>query len=446
MKILRLIPGFACLLALMCCMMSCGKKEQSSNAQGALAPATDAVMTSLEEYLSKQLLVCAEGEVCPNYITKIVVFDSHKNPRTCTGFLVSDDTVATSTSCLPQLLRLKDQDCSTEVTFFFPKTNNLPAQRVGCSKVLQVSELGNKDAPLWRDDVAFLKLEKSITTRRTLAFHREGIENHREYTFWGIDQIDDKTGIIRRQDCEGIHGSWINPLASKLTSPNMIFAGCVLKNGNTGSPILDARGRVRGMVSEMMDPKLREELESTGFLTQKLKPMFHATNFSCAPTIFDAAVEDERECTKVIDQGELSRARRDMLNERNDFFESKRKQLEERISSENRFMNFTVTLVADGDIKRAVITPRCFKDVQGWIYVINTSRGNYTFEVSFPEVGMRRTMDAEGRLGAIETDHGKLNYFIQFSAKQLRNSGHSDVYFWNNNSSQTFKGITDTCL
>src|SRR5687768_1738012 len=153
MNSLKLLPNFICLVTMAFVLVGCGKKANNSKAQSSVKePRTDTVEgNDTEAYLAKQKVFCEEGEACPNYIAKIVVFDNNKTPRICTGFLVKENIVATSTSCLPDLLRLKDQDCSTDVTLFFPETNISAMERVACKRVLQVSDLTSSDAGLWRD-------------------------------------------------------------------------------------------------------------------------------------------------------------------------------------------------------------------------------------------------------------------------------------------------------
>lgn len=410
--------------------MSCGKKAQNPKEQSpGQHRSEEPVVTDIEEVLSKQLIICEEGEVCPNYIVKILTFEK-KVARVCTGFLVDENTVATSASCLPQVMRLKDQDCSNDVTFFLPQTNSRPTERLACSKVLMVSVLNGSETVLWRDDVAFLQLKQPAVLRRSLVINREGLENQKEFMMWAVEQqVDGKTAFIRRKNCEALHGSYVNPLSSKHSSPNMLFAGCELKDGNIGAPILDARGRVRAVVSQKMDDTLRAYLKGSNLLTSDLKQMLHASNFSCAPSIFDSQVDDPAECTKVIDKQVLEKLRRDQMT-RDDGYEEKRAALESKVSGESKFLNFNVKLVSEGDFKRAEIFPKCFKNVSKWIHTLNTSRGNYAYETSFPQTAFKRTMDSRGKIGMSDVDNGKFDFVLQFSTKDLKKTGRSAIHFW----------------
>jgi hypothetical protein len=440
MKRLILVP----LIFLFVC---CGKKSSDSTVAPttSVTPQTSTQLSDFEEVLSGQELKCESADGCPNYIAKIVTFEN-KVPRYCTGFLVSNRILATSASCLPQLLRLRDQDCRSDLGVFFPVSGILPAERVGCTKVLMASQLTGKDVSLWREDVAFLELAKEMPSRGLLIINRAGFENQKKYDLWSIKQVDDKLAFVRKQNCEVVQNSYINPLASKNTSPNMTFADCELLKEATGSPIIDVLGRVQGVASVEMDQGLRKYIEGTGLLTSALKSFFHATNFSCAPTVFDSTVEDERECSKEVDSTALERLREDMMISPS-MYEEQRIKLEERVSSDSKYFNFKVHLVSQGDFKQAVVTPKCFKNVSGWINSLNTSRGNFIFTMGFPQTGFKPTLNAYAQIGSQQVDSGVQNMFVQFSARQLKASRTSNVYVWKaGTEATTYSGIKENCL
>lgn len=78
-----------------------------------------------------------------------------------------------------------------------------------------------------------------------------------------------------------------------------------------------------------------------------------------------------------------------------------------------------------------VVTPKCFKNVSKWINSLDTSRGNYSFQLSLPKKGLKRTINSRGIFGAQEVDKGMQDVFIQFSAKQLKKNQKSFIYMWN---------------
>lgn len=423
-------------------LIGCGKKAENKNASTPERERPE--ITEIEEFLSKQDVNCESNQACPNYISKIVVIHGDKY-KYCTGFLTEDDVVATSSSCLPNLLRLNGQDCSKDVFFFFPKTWNRPAERVGCEKVSLISQLPGQDPILWRDDVAFLRLSKEVKYRRQAKIIREGINNHRQYTSWMIDQQDDYSAIIKKVTCEGVHNNYINPLVSNEASPNMLFADCPVTVGGTGAPVIDNRGKVRAMLSGPMDPKLRTYLESTGLLTNGLKQMSYATNFACAPTNRNNDMLDDRECLKDLTYSKVDRARSEMLSTNMLFGDLKRK-FEESLKNVSKYVNFGVKLIPKGDLQETEIYPKCFKPLTNWLDSLNNTRNIYVHDVALPKRSFRRAIDHYGRVQGLTIDGEERETFVQFSLKNLRSFQKSSILMWSRSQDvETYQSISEEC-
>lgn len=425
-------------------LIGCGKKPETREV--ARPEITRPPQSEIESNLQKHSVSCEGNQACPNYISKIVVVYGNSF-KYCTGFLTDQNTVATSSSCLPALLRLNGQDCSKDIYFFFPRTANRPAERVGCSKVSLVSPIEGQDPILWRDDVAFLELSTPIAHRRQAQIIRDGIQNTRQYSAWMIDQQDDFSAIVKKVTCEGVHNNYVNPLVLNESSPNMMLADCPLTRGGTGAPIVDSRGRVRAMTSRDMDPKLRSYLESTGLLIKPLKSITHATNFACAPTNVDNDMLDERECLKDLTYTRVDRFRSEMLST-NLLFGDLRKKLEDSLIPLSKFVRFGVKLIPKGDIQETEIYPKCFKSLQDWLPGMNGNRNVFVEEIPLPARTFRRAMDPYGRVvGSVVEDPARPT-LVQFSLKNLRSSKRSSILMWvanEDNSLRTFQNISEEC-
>lgn len=422
--------------------VSCGKKAKNDN--GSPERTTPELEpTEMEQLINRQVVACESNQACPNYLTKIAIIRK-KKLTFCTGFLVDDQTIATSTSCIPNILRRAGEDCSKDIFFFFPRTAYRAAERVGCKEVVQVSHQVGSDPILWRDDVSFLRMDKTMNYRRNARFDRDGLTNNKDYNVWFVDQLDETTALVRKDSCQALHGTYVNPLASNVSSPGMVFAGCPFNSSNSGAPVLDNRGRVRAMVSAPMSESLRKYLESTGLLINPLKPMLHATNFACAPTIFDSEVLDERECSKDLRYAKLDDLRSSMLSSVNLFSEMKQK-LEDSIAETSKYVQFAVELNTNGDISKAKIYPKCFKPLKNWLQSLNRTRNNYVFEVSIPDQTFRRAMDENGRVQGIVQENPNKKYFVQFSLKSLRSQQKSVIFMWNDGENNTYQNVTEDC-
>lgn len=400
----------------------------------------------INTYLEKQDVSCEPNQVCPNYIAKIVVKDGDIY-RFCTGFLTDEGTVATSASCLPDLLRLNGQDCSRDVFFFFPKTSNRPPERASCEKVSLVSSIEGKDPMLWRDNVAFLELSKPLSHRRQAQIVREGVQNNKEYTVWMVDQQGEYSAILKRSTCEGVHGSYVNPLAGNESSPSMLFANCGVTNSFNGAPVIDSRGKVRGILSQEMDPKVRAYLQSTGLLTQPLRQLVHGSNFACAATPYDTDILDEKECLKDLTYSIVDRSRADMLS-LNLLFSDLRKRYEDSLQGLSKFIRFGVRMIPNGELQETEIFPKCFRPLNEWIDTITNTRNIFVEDVVLPVRVFRRSMDTNGRIVAQTIEGSNKATYFQFSLKFLRTSKKSSVLMWfsdDNNNVQTFQNISEQC-
>jgi hypothetical protein len=424
-------------------MLSCGKKTETIDI---IPERVRPPISEIQRYVEKQNVTCEPNQACPHYISKIVVLHGNQF-KFCTGFLTSDNVVATSTSCLPSILQLNGQDCSRDVFLFFPETAYRPAEQVGCVRVLQASHLEGQDPVLWRDDVSFLLLSTSMPYRRQATISRDGITDRKQFAVWMVEQQDDNSGVIKKSICESIHNNYINPLVRSDSSPNMLFGDCSVSNASSGAPVIDLRGRspkVRGMVSKKMDPRLRNYLESTGLLFEGLKEMFHGTNFACAPTLDDNDMLDEAECLRSLTYTKVDRIRSEMLSTEV-LFSELLKKLEDSLPQISKHVQFGVDLVSKGDVQEVSISPKCFKPLSSWIGTFG-NRNTYMGDVKIPVRAFKKTMDSYGKVHGIAIEKADKKYSIQYSLKSLRSSGKSSILMWSGDEEiQTFSNLSEAC-
>lgn len=423
----------------------CGKKPKTGNNQ---QETIREPVTPDEAFLEKQDVSCESNQACPNYLAKVVIRTGN-GYNFCTGFLTDENILATSTSCLPRFIRLSGQNCSKDVFVYFPKTSNRPFERVGCVQVRQVSDLEGDDPILWRDDISFLELNKSLPYRRSGQISREGLLNSRSYTTWMVDQHDEYSAIVRKYNCNAIHNTYVNPLALNESSPSVVLADCIVPHGGSGAPVIDSRGKVRAVVSKGMDPKLRNFLESTGLLTRGLKDMFHATNFACAPTPDNDEVLDEKECRKNLSIYEADRVRHEMLST-NFVIGKLKREYEDYVNAQSKYVQLGVKLIAKDDTSGVYTTeiyPKCFRPFADWVPSLNSVRNNYTDKIRVPIRSFKKVMDAYARPEGIPTNTPEKTLNIKFSMKDVRSDRRSTVSlrFPEETRDRNFSGITDVC-
>lgn len=425
-------------------VVGCGKKAETKDV--GLPEVIRPPQTELNTYLDRQVVSCEGNQACPNYIAKIVIVQGSNKYNFCTGFLTQDNLIATSASCLPHLLRLNNQDCSNDVFFFFPKTAYRPAERMGCKKVVLVSDVNGEDPLLWRDDVVFLEMSGNVNFRKRVSISRLGLEDTHQYYTFMVDQQDEYSAVIKRSTCQAIHNNYVNPLASNVSSPNMMFGDCQVTNGGAGAPVIDQRGRVRGVLSRNMDPKVRNYLESTGLLSEPLKEMSHGTNFACAPTPHDIDLLDERECLKDLTYSKVDDLRTRMFST-DLLFSELRQKLENSLKDVSKYVHFGVKLIPNGDFQATEIYPVCFKPYAGWLNSFG-NRNVFVDQVKLPVKTFRRAVDSFGRIIGHEIESPDETNFVQFSLKNIRASKKSSILIWqdtNNSKVRTYPNISEDC-
>lgn len=417
---------------------SCGKKQNEREAEGERG--RNPQQSENETRLSKQELLCGEDRNCPAYLAKVVLFDKGEM-RTCTGFLVQSDVIATASSCLPEILRTEGQNCEKDVFFFFADPKGKPL-RFGCKETLEVSEIEGKYPYLWRSDVAYLKMSEN-PDRRYPIVSRNGMKDQEKFYTWTIEQIDESQGIIKKlDDCTVNHSTYFNPLSNNESSPVITLGGCEYLNGGSGSPVFDYRGRVRAVVSRPVSKEAVADVVSLRILERPLKSIVHVSNYACAPLPFDHDVMNEAECAKKLNINLHDTARIEMISD--SIFKSVVTRIEHSVNEANRYLRMGVSLSKDENGMRALIEPKCFKNVSKWINEFTNSKP-FTFNLDLPEVLIRKSMDEYGKIKATETILGRTGTNFQFTPRVLKNTKQANVYVWADGPTTTYQNLTETC-
>ncbi len=448
----KLCPYFCMMIAsIVMLTMGCGKKAEEEKP---VTPRyTPPITNDVEADLAKQELFCGGSDrSCPNYITKIAVVNKDKL-KFCTGFLTKDDVVVTASSCLSDRIRFNGANCEKDVFFFFAKNNEKPL-RVGCKEVLEVSQLNSKEPYLWRSDVAYLKLTTSLKDRKIVTPNRSGMDDLDKFYIWSVDQLTDgQQGIIRKSEvCQSVHNSYFNPMATNQSSPVMIMSGCEYSEGNSGSPIFDYRGKVRGIVSKPVAQTEIDEVLTMGILVKPLKQLMHVSNYACAPVYPDEEVLNEDECNKQLDINIYDRAQIEMKNEEN-IFKSSIQNIEQSINEKNRYLKMAVELVPVNDAYSLNIIPKCFKNVSKWIGEFSGNKP-LTLNYELPKnKTIKKAMNEYGKIFALESGKDTIPTSIQFKPSILRYIDPKDpnrprqanVYMWSDGPTRTFFNVTEKC-
>jgi hypothetical protein len=417
--------------------IGCGKKADEEPL--AAPPITQPQTANIQEELNKQEILCGTDSTCPVSLAKIVIVDKDKM-KFCTGFLTKEDVIVTASSCLPERLRIKDISCEKDIFFFFAEAN-AKALRVGCKKILEVSQLEGKEAFLWRSDVAYIQIERKVE-RKLLTTISTGMNNMDKFYMWSIDQIDAHQGVIRKSDaCKSIHNSYFNPLANDQSSPVMLLAGCQFSDGNGGAPVFDYRGKVRGILSRPVDKAEIDEVVSMRILEKPLTHLVHVSNFACLRLFPDQDVLNEDECNKNLDLSGHDLGQIEIINEAN-LFREPIKKIEHSLNEKNRYMKMEVELIASEDAYDIKVYPKCFKNVAKWVREFNNNKP-FTFNIELPDMKIKKSMSEYGKISTLEIPKTPIPTNFQFKPSILRNTKKATVFVWANGPTVKYENMPE---
>lgn len=428
-KVFFLLLSLSCLSV----VVGCGKKSEDPSSSSSYAPALNPSILSkeLEEKLNQEIVICGlQG--CPDFLVKVLVVDGAKL-RSCTGFLTDNGTVATTTTCLPDIIRFQGQSCENEVFFLFPATSNKPAIRAGCQRVLQAARIDKKDPSFWRENIAFLQIDTTIY-RRSLKISREGLEENRDdkeekrLWIWKVNQKN-TVGIIDQQKCSVAYSTWVNPLGSERHSPTMIVGDCTFEEGNSGAPIVDRQGRVRGIAMAPYSKDLIVSLQKQGYFqtVDEVVNMIHVTNMSCIQTIDDDGGRDQAECLKYLDEVAVN-SERAKLSDPERLIGNFMQILRDTLSLQNdNFLKFNIELSESGNPDRKFygkFSPKCFVNPRQW-NIKPPKEKSYKITVPYYEVTSR--MDKYTRLNSAHVTPRQVLFEIKFYPRDIQSSKVSTV-------------------
>jgi hypothetical protein len=414
--------------------VGCGKKQ--------ILPKNGSPEEPVEPFnpeIEKQRFFCDKKLGCPSYILKILVNANGKR-RVCTGTLVGQKTVVTSASCIPSKIRSEGIDCKDDVFLFLPHADDESPRIIGCKKILQVSDLSEPNPVYWREDVAFIEIDRTLYWNRKLAISKEGLWDDVDFESFSVEQTGEFDAYLRPQRCRPVYRSYINPLASHPSSPNMVMAGCDFYNGSIGAPILDKRDGIRGITSKPLSENMRTWINNSGMiLGEPLLPITHVSNFACAATPWDSTMMSARECSKPLNDFESDSLRKEILDPE-DLFKRSVYDSERNLPS-NYYLEFGVRMVPQANYFVTEFYPKCFRNTGYWVKKMR-DKNQYSVAQKFTPSVLKKMIDSSGRIRAFEEKGAEKTYRVYFGPKDLYNLKKSTVTILDGEDRSSFGDIT----
>lgn len=412
-------------------LVGCGKDLNILGQDEDDGPDRDPVVVSEKEKIAKgHRVFCESFAKCNESIAKLVVFDKESSQeRTCTGFLVSNDIVVTSASCLPAHLRMPHANCSEDVYVHLPEVGKYQREFIGCSKVLSSSFVESAQEPATvYSDLAYFSISKPVE-RNPFRISYSGLSQGLNYAVWRLRSENSKVGLIVKDNCSPVFNSYANPLSNNSKSPNIVMSGCRFESISKGSPVVDTYGYVRGIMNDQLQPSIKDFFHRERLIMNseenvggRVGNLSFFTNMACAFTPEKGSIPSE--CRVDMSSAKIKQKREEILNS-NRIHENFFNRLREKLSSNSRASKYVRWIMEYEQVGlnhyKSKLVPHCFDNYGSWKKSV---RRRSTFVNEFPVYSgeVKLMFDKNLRAYSVEKNVGNRYFEIFFQPKKLKSS------------------------
>lgn len=372
-----------------------------------------------EDIIKSQRLICDDPLFCPESITKLVI-KSKEGTFQCVGTLIDGDKVLTSASCLPKSLRIPSLACSKNVFAVFAAGRFAPEEIVACRDIEYVNGNLFTEPALWQSDIAIVNLSRKLD-REVALLYQNGVGHKESLEAWKIENKTKDFGVIKKDLCQSLLGTYLNPFSTDKFSSMFVVNNCHLNVNSAGAPLYKD-GKLAGIFSVEMGDRIYNYLTSSKILDGEIKRYFHVNNVGCfedSHKYFGFGAPQEcfvKKTVSLLDQGRSSILKSVEIHDQNMDAIKSELEAEKKYFSWNVYFQYSERL---NSVEAHLGRPKCLYDVGSWIGQYRTWRGKiWTYanvELEVPNYRLSIKLNSDLRpISVVDESETKI-YKIEFN-------------------------------
>lgn len=187
---------------------------------------------------------CAPFGECHESVALLVGLSAPREPTRCTAALIGPRTAVTAGHCVAG--ELSRGGACHDLWLGFAETPTRKSEWLGCSKISAASSQG---ASLLAPDYAVLQL-RTITERVAIPLGRRALAAGEIVRMVSVaqDRFYDEVHEVRTRRCVVDDGDDASPWSPIAPPTVRVLSSCPIHEGDSGAPLLDREGRMRGLV------------------------------------------------------------------------------------------------------------------------------------------------------------------------------------------------------
>ena len=187
---------------------------------------------------------CPAGDVCSESVALLVGLSAPSEPTRCTAALIGPRTAITAGHCVAW--ELSSGGTCDGLWLGFAQSEGRPPEWIGCERIESVS---TPAAGLLSPDYAVFKLNLEVG-RPTIPIGVGEVPSGEVVRVLSVtaDRFYDDLHQVRSRRCVVDDNQRLSASGPLPTSSIRVLSSCPIRQGSSGAPVLDQRGRLRGLV------------------------------------------------------------------------------------------------------------------------------------------------------------------------------------------------------